>query len=168
MKHSGLEGDFQSPQGRHKSGGYKFEEIAESGSSREPEKGESRSSEVESRRISKSGVRSERGEEGEDVRSQSSRVSGTSESSPFKSSMTMKEFMELKKSDDKDQIITLVMIKVIEKIQEEADKGIINSYTPSNIFLSSFNPSNLDSLIVRFGAPITNRKSKNDGVYLSP
>lgn len=102
------------------------------------------------------------------MRSQSSRVSGTSESSPFKSSMTMKEFMELKKSDDKDQIITLVMIKVIEKIQEEADKGIINSYTPSNIFLSSFNPSNLDSLIVRFGAPITNRKSKNDGVYLSP
>jgi hypothetical protein len=31
--------------------------------------------------------------------------------------MTMKEFMDLKKADDKDSIITLVMIKVIEKIQ---------------------------------------------------
>jgi hypothetical protein len=29
----------------------------------------------------------------------------------------MKEFMDLKKADDKDSIITLVMIKVIEKIQ---------------------------------------------------
>lgn len=82
--------------------------------------------------------------------------------------MTMREFMDLRKADDKDQIITLVMIKVIEKIQEEADKGIINSYSPSNIFLSNFNPSNLDSLIVRFGAAITNRKSKTDGLYLSP
>lgn len=30
----------------------------------------------------------------------------------------MKEFMDLKKADDKDSIITLVMIKVIEKIKE--------------------------------------------------
>lgn len=82
--------------------------------------------------------------------------------------MTMREFMDLKKAEDKDTIVTLVMIKVIEKIQEEADKGIVNSYSPSNIYLSNFNPNNLDSLIVRFGAPITNRKSKTDGLYLSP
>lgn len=47
------------------------------------------------------------------MRSSSSRVSGGSETSAFKSSMTMKEFMDLKKADDKDSIITLVMIKVI-------------------------------------------------------
>lgn len=80
----------------------------------------------------------------------------------------MREFMDLKKADDKDQIITLVMIKVIEKIQEEADKGIVNSYSPNNIYFTNFNPNNLDSLIVRFGAPITNRKSKTDGLYLAP
>lgn len=169
VKQSGLEGDFQSPQGRHKSGGHKFEDVAESGFSRESDKGESRSSEVEGRRISRSGVRSEQEkEEREDIRSQSSRISGGSEGSPFKTSMTMREFMDLRKADDKDQIITLVMIKIIEKIQEEADKGIINSYNPANIYLSNFNPSNLDSLIVRFGAPITNRKSKTDGLYLAP
>lgn len=80
----------------------------------------------------------------------------------------MKEFMDIKKADDKDNIVTLVMIKVIERIQEEADKGIINSYSPSNIFLTNFNPNNLDALNVRFGAPITNRKSKTDGLYLAP
>lgn len=26
----------------------------------------------------------------------------------------------------------------------------------------------MDGLVVRFGAPITNRKSKTDGLYLSP
>ena len=31
--------------------------------------------------------------------------------------MTIREFMNLKKADDKDNISTLVMIKVIEKIQ---------------------------------------------------
>lgn len=71
-------------------------------------------------RISKSGVRGEqvKQEEGEEVRSSSSRISGTSESSTFKTSMTMKEFMDMKKAEDKDSIISLVMIKVLEKIKE--------------------------------------------------
>ena len=76
--------------------------------------------------------------------------------------------MDIKKIEDKDNIATLVMIKVIEKIQEEAEKGMLNSYSPSNIFLSNFNPNNIDALIVRFGAPITNKKSKTDGLYLAP
>ncbi len=45
---------------------------------------------------------------------------------------------------------------------------MVNSYNTSNIYLSNFNPNNLDALIVRFGAPITNRKSASDGLYLSP
>lgn len=32
--------------------------------------------------------------------------------------MTMREFMDIKKVDDKDNIMTFVMIKVIEKILE--------------------------------------------------
>ncbi len=76
--------------------------------------------------------------------------------------------MEMKKAEDKDSIISLVMIKVLEKIKEEAEKGIINSYNPSNIYLSNFHINNIDSLLVRFGAPITNKKSKTDGLYLAP
>lgn len=82
--------------------------------------------------------------------------------------MTMREFMDIKRVDDKDNIMTFVMIKVIEKILEEYEKDITNSYTPSNIYFSNFNPKNLDALIVRFGAPITNKKSKTDGLYLAP
>lgn len=44
----------------------------------------------------------------------------------------------------------------------------MNSYSPNNIYFSNFNPKNLDNLIVRFGAPITNKKSKTDGLYLAP
>lgn len=122
-----------------------------------------------SRRVVRSGVKVEvRHEETEEVRSSSSRISGGSESSIFKTSMSMREFMDIKKIEDKDNIATLVMIKVIEKIQEEAEKGMLNSYSPSNIFLSNFNPNNIDALIVRFGAPITNKKSKTDGLYLAP
>ena len=76
--------------------------------------------------------------------------------------------MDIKKVEDKDNIATLVMIKVIEKIQEEADRGMLNSYSPNNIFLSKFDPNNIDALTVKFGAPITNKKSKTDGLYLAP
>ncbi len=64
--------------------------------------------------------------------------------------------------------VTLVMIKVIEKVEEEAEKGIYNSYTPNNIYLSNFNTKHLDKLTVKFGAQITNRNSKTEGIYLSP
>ncbi len=34
--------------------------------------------------------------------------------------------------------------------------------------MSNFNQNKLDKLIVRFGAPITNKKNKTDGLYLAP
>lgn len=79
----------------------------------------------------------------------------------------MKELMDVN-SEEKSNICTLVMIKIIERIEEEANRGIVNCYTPSNIYLSNFNPSNIDSLVVRFGAPITNKKGKYDGLYIAP
>jgi hypothetical protein len=34
--------------------------------------------------------------------------------------------------------------------------------------LSAFNTKNLDKLIIKFGAPILNKKNKTDGLYLAP
>jgi hypothetical protein len=45
---------------------------------------------------------------------------------------------------------------------------MLNSYSPNNIYLSGFNPKSLDKLIIKFGAPIVNKKNKNDGLYLAP
>lgn len=56
--------------------------------------------------------------------------------------MTMREFMDIKKIEDKDNIMTYVMIRVIERVIEESTETI-NSYTPNNIYFSNFNPSNL-------------------------
>jgi len=64
--------------------------------------------------------------------------------------------------------VTLVMIKVIEKVEEEMENGIFNSYTPNSIYLSNFNVRRLDRLIVKFGAPITNKNNKHELVYLAP
>jgi hypothetical protein len=82
--------------------------------------------------------------------------------------MTMREFMNMKKSDDKEQVISAVMLKVIEKVEEEANRGVIHCYNPSNIFLKNLNPRNLNALSVTFGVPITIKKSKVDGLYLAP
>jgi hypothetical protein len=60
------------------------------------------------------------------------------------------------------------MIKVIEKIEEEAESGVLNTYSPNNIYLSAFNTKNLDKLIIKFGAPILNKKNRTDGLYLAP
>ena len=98
----------------------------------------------------------------------SSVKSGGSGSVIFKTSMSAREFMDIKKVEDKDNLMTFVMIKVIEKTLEECENGLFNSYTPDNIFFSNFNPKNLDSLVVKFGAPITNPKSHVDGLYLAP
>lgn len=157
--------DFQSPNIDYRS------IERERGSLRSPQTEEElQESLVGGKRVVRSGVKIQKKyEETEEVRSSSSRISGGSEGGyQFKSSMNMREFMDIKKNEDKDNIATLVMIKVIERIMEEAEKGMLNSYSPNNIFLSNFNPNNIDSLIVRFGAPITNRKSKNDGLYLAP
>ena len=82
--------------------------------------------------------------------------------------MTLREFMNVKRNEDSDRIIAVVMSKILDKLQEETSRGMINSYSPSNIYLSNFNVSNLNNLIVRFGAPITSRLTRNDGIYLAP
>ena len=84
--------------------------------------------------------------------------------------MTVREFIDAKHGNEKerDMYVTLVMIKVIEKIEEETEQGIYNSYSPSNILLSNFNIKNLDKLIVKFGNSIDNRQDRRDGLYLAP
>lgn len=67
------------------------------------------------RRTHTSGVKHE---EAEEVRSSSSRFSRASETTAYKTNMTIREFMNIKKDDEKDSLSTLVMIKVIEKIGE--------------------------------------------------
>lgn len=110
----------------------------------------------------------------EEFASSSSRVSQSSEEasmpSYYKSQMTLREFMDAKNSDEKerDMYVTFVMIKVIEKIEEEADGGMFNSYSPSNIYLNNFNIRHLDKLTIKFGAHIINKTNKTDGLYLAP
>ena len=106
--------------------------------------------------------------------SSSSRVSQSSEDqglpSYYRSEMVLREFIDAKHGNEKqrDMYITFVMIKVIEKIEEEVERGIFNSYTPNNIFISNFDTKNLEKLVIKFGAQITNKNNKNDGLYLSP
>jgi hypothetical protein len=76
--------------------------------------------------------------------------------------------MTLDKSEEKDQVITAIMTKIIDKVDEDQKKGIINVYNPTNIYLKNFNQNNLNAMIINFGVPITNKKNKNDGLYLSP
>jgi hypothetical protein len=84
--------------------------------------------------------------------------------------MTLRDFIDAKHGDEKerDMYVTLVMIKVIEKIEGEAENDSYNSYSPSSIYLSNFNTKNLDKLTVNFGNPISNRNNRTDGLYLSP
>jgi hypothetical protein len=68
----------------------------------------------------------------------------------YNKQMSLREFIDAKHGDEKerDMYVTLVMIKVIEKIEENANKEIYNIYSPNNIRLSNFNTKNLDKLIV--------------------
>ena len=78
--------------------------------------------------------------------------------------------MDVKHADDKEKDVhtTFVMIKIIEAVEKNAENGIYNSYSPSNIFLHGFDPRHLDRLTVKFGNPIVNKNIKNDGLYLPP
>jgi hypothetical protein len=82
--------------------------------------------------------------------------------------MTMRELMNMKKSDEKDQVISAVVLKVMEKAEDDASRGIVNCYNPNNIFLKNLNSRNLSTFSVSFGAPITNKRSRIDGLYLAP
>ena len=78
--------------------------------------------------------------------------------------------MEVKQADEKerDVYMTFVMIKIIEAVEKEAENGVYNCYSPSNIYLHNFDPRHLDRLYVKFGAHIINKNSRSDGLYLSP
>jgi len=81
----------------------------------------------------------------------------------------MREFLDLKQSGDKDKIVTAVVLMVVDKLIAEQDNtGIPHSYNPVNITFSNFNPRNLAAAVVKLLAPITNRKSKVDGIFLAP
>jgi hypothetical protein len=84
--------------------------------------------------------------------------------------MTLKEFMDVKHTDDKerDVYMTFVMIKIIEAVERDAEQGVYHSYTPANIHLHGFDVKHLDRLTVKFGPHIVNRNNRNDGLYLSP
>ena len=88
----------------------------------------------------------------------------------YKSQMTLKEFNEVKHSDEKDKDVytTFVMIKIIEAIEKEVENAVFNSYSPSNIYLHNFDAKHLDRLNIKFGAHIINKLNRNDGLYLAP
>lgn len=91
-------------------------------------------------------------------------------SSPYKPQMSLREFMDTKNPDQKERdiCITFIMIKVIEKIEQQVQTGRFNSYSPSNIMISNFNVKNLDEITIKLGYPITNKNHKTEGLYLSP
>ena len=83
--------------------------------------------------------------------------------------MTLREFIDAKHNSEKehDMYVTMVMIKVIEQSELQANNGIYNSYTPKNIFLSNFIPKHLDRLVVKFGNPV-DINVPEQAIYLSP
>lgn len=77
--------------------------------------------------------------------------------------------MDIKSDDkEKDSYKTYVMIKIIEALEAEADRGVYNSYSPNNIYIHNFNPKRLDQITIKLGAHIINKNNKNDGLYLAP
>ena len=67
-----------------------------------------------------------------------------------------------------EELITIVMLKTFDAAQEENEKGIFNCYTPANIYIKNFNITNLETMFIKFGAPIINKKNHKDGCYISP
>lgn len=63
--------------------------------------------------------------------------------------------------------IAQIMVKVIDKIQEENKKGEFLLYTPDDIFLTEFSTANLGLLKVKLGDPI-DKKDEESKIYLSP
>ena len=88
----------------------------------------------------------------------------------YKSEMTLREFIDAKHGDEKDRdmYVTLVMIKVIEKIETEVSEGIYNSYTPNNIIISNFSIKNFERIRVSFVGEIRAQHAPSEGLYLAP
>jgi len=79
--------------------------------------------------------------------------------------MTLKVFCDGVPPED---LITTVMLKVIDAFQEENDKEVFNCYSPTNIYVKNFNIANLEAMFIKFGAPILNKKNRKDGCYIAP
>lgn len=84
--------------------------------------------------------------------------------------MTLREFLETKYGEDKEKDVCVIfsMIKIIDEVEREAEKGNYNSYNLNNIYLINFNPKQLEKLSVKFGVQIVNKNKENDGLYLAP
>ena len=117
---------------------------------------------------------SSREERVEEFGSGSSRISHSSDEPPlppyYKSEMTLQEFIDAKHGDEKerDMYVTLVMIKVIERVEAEVSEGIYNSYSPQHIMLSNFSIRNFDRIRVTFIGEIRAQHAPEEGVYLAP
>jgi hypothetical protein len=106
--------------------------------------------------------------EREEVKSSTSSKEGTPAYEgikTFKPTMTLKVFCDGVPPED---LITTVMLKVIDAFQEENDKEVFNCYSPTNIYIKNFSISNLESMFIKFGAPILNKKNRKDGCYVAP
>lgn len=89
----------------------------------------------------------------------------TPEPSMEKRSLTLRELRDLNANE---KIIAQVMIKVMEKVNEETLKGRYMSYSPENIHISNFSLNgSLDELRVRLGDPI-DRSNPATQLYLAP
>jgi hypothetical protein len=137
-----------------------------------PQNSESKVSNVKIETYNSREVRSdneEKFDESSSLKSSSSKKSeGSVGSTKYKSQMTLKEFLNIKDNQDRNQCSTFVMIKIIEKIEEEAEQGLLHSFSPENIYLINLNSRNFEALNIRFGAPIVNKGNRNDGLYLAP
>lgn len=100
----------------------------------------------------------------------SSRVSGQQMSMRSveigdKKVITLRELMSKSANEN---TIAQVIVRVIEKIQEEIARGRFMLYTPENIFLTGYSPNSLDQLKIKLGDPILSRDDEESQVYMSP
>lgn len=64
---------------------------------------------------------------------------------------------ELMSKSANENTIAQVIVRVIEKIQEEISRSRFMLYTPENIFITGYSPFNLEQLKVKLGDPILSR-----------
>jgi hypothetical protein len=67
-----------------------------------------------------------------------------------------------------ENTIAQVIVKIIEKFQEELARGRFMQYTPENIFLTGYSPVSLDQLKIKLGDPIVSKDEEDSQLYMSP
>lgn len=66
-----------------------------------------------------------------------------------------------------ENIIAVIIVKIIDKLQEETNRGRYMLYTPDTIHLLGYTPEHPDQVKVKLGDPI-DRGNAAARVYLSP